>query len=144
MIRNGTDIKVIHNKTGEDLTKITLTQIILEEEKKKDVVPLKLLKGLIRHPGDTISEFFQQKLSDPVGNIIGNMHKTIDDLLVKVDDQLLAKLDGKIERALDSANPIPSLRQEVSFLRKKIEMLENKLLKLADRETAPDNQKETE
>ena len=31
MIRNGTEVQVIDAKTGQDLTRVTLTQIILEE-----------------------------------------------------------------------------------------------------------------
>ena len=38
MVRNGQDVVIIDNKTKEDLTTVTLTQIIFEEEKKKSVI----------------------------------------------------------------------------------------------------------
>ena len=57
MIRSGEDVKVIDNKSGEDLTSVTLAQIIFETEKKKHFMPLNLLRGLIQNSGDAISEF---------------------------------------------------------------------------------------
>ena len=35
MIREGDDVQIIDNKTKEDLTSVTLAQIIFEEEKKQ-------------------------------------------------------------------------------------------------------------
>ncbi|RIK40095.1 MAG: hypothetical protein DCC57_19755 [Chloroflexi bacterium] len=56
MIRDGSDVQVLDHETGEDLTNLTLTQIILEQEKKSDsgFVPRALLTGLIRTSGDTL------------------------------------------------------------------------------------------
>ena len=39
MIRNGDDVKIVDNKTKEDLTTVTLAQIIFEEEKKQRSLP---------------------------------------------------------------------------------------------------------
>jgi len=45
MIRIGKEIKVIDNKSGEDLTAVTLAQIIFEAQKRKtSVLPESLLK----------------------------------------------------------------------------------------------------
>src|SRR3569833_4290351 len=35
MIRNGDDVKIVDNKTKEDLTTVSLAQIIFEEEKQQ-------------------------------------------------------------------------------------------------------------
>ena len=35
LIRNGTDIKVVDAGTGEDLTRLTLTQIVVEDAKSR-------------------------------------------------------------------------------------------------------------
>ena len=35
LIQHGADVQVIDHETGEDLTNLTLTQIILEQEKKR-------------------------------------------------------------------------------------------------------------
>ncbi len=48
MIRKGTDVKIVDARTGEDLTRITLTQIIVEDAKQGPAgLPLELLKQLI-------------------------------------------------------------------------------------------------
>ena len=45
MIKEGSDVQVIDNSTKEDLTAVTLTQILFEEEKKKkSLLPLGALK----------------------------------------------------------------------------------------------------
>jgi polyhydroxyalkanoate synthesis repressor PhaR len=60
-IRSGLDIQVLDSRTGEDITKLVLTQIILEEEKsKKDLLPLSFLYDLIRHQQGWFQEFFQR------------------------------------------------------------------------------------
>lgn len=49
MIREGDEIKIIDNKTKEDLTSITLAQIILEEEKKqRSFLPLSAMRNIIQ------------------------------------------------------------------------------------------------
>jgi polyhydroxyalkanoate synthesis repressor PhaR len=47
-VREGADVKVVDAKTGEDLTRIILTQIIVEDAKEQQVgLPLELLRQLI-------------------------------------------------------------------------------------------------
>ncbi len=61
MIRRGEDLKVVDNKTGEDLTTIILAQIMLEEEKsRKNALPLSLMKNLIQQSGESFSEWMQK------------------------------------------------------------------------------------
>src|SRR5215212_5754011 len=61
MIRNGDDVKIVDNKTKEDLTSITLAQIIFEEEKKqKSFLPLQAMRNIIQSDGESISQFVTQ------------------------------------------------------------------------------------
>ena len=47
-VRNGKDLQVVDAKTGEDLTRVTLTQIIVEDAKGQPTgLPLELLRQLI-------------------------------------------------------------------------------------------------
>ncbi len=56
LIRRGEEIQVIDNATGEDLTTLTLTQIIMELEKKKSgFLPRNFLAGVIQAGGDTLT-----------------------------------------------------------------------------------------
>ena len=57
MIRDGEDIHVTDHESGDDLTTLTLTQIILEQEKKSTgFLPRTLLTSLIRTGGDTLEQ----------------------------------------------------------------------------------------
>jgi polyhydroxyalkanoate synthesis repressor PhaR len=61
MVRRGEDIRVVDNKTQEDLTAVTLTQIMLEEQKNKhNILPLSLCKNLIQEGGDCLSEWLHK------------------------------------------------------------------------------------
>jgi polyhydroxyalkanoate synthesis repressor PhaR len=62
MIKAGDEVKVIDNKSGEDLTSVTLAQIIFETEKKNSFMPLSLLRGLIQDGGDAIGEFARDRV----------------------------------------------------------------------------------
>jgi polyhydroxyalkanoate synthesis repressor PhaR len=47
-IRDGQDVQVVDAQTGEDLTRVTLTQIIVDDAKQQPTgLPLELLKQLI-------------------------------------------------------------------------------------------------
>lgn len=49
LIRQGNTVKIIDNETEEDLTAVTLMQIILEQERKKvGLLPVALLMGWIQ------------------------------------------------------------------------------------------------
>jgi polyhydroxyalkanoate synthesis repressor PhaR len=48
LVRNGKELRVVDAKTGEDLTRVTLTQIIVEDAKEQPTgLPLELLRQLI-------------------------------------------------------------------------------------------------
>ncbi|HEX8802506.1 MAG TPA: polyhydroxyalkanoate synthesis regulator DNA-binding domain-containing protein, partial [Terriglobales bacterium] len=48
LIREGKDVQVVDAQTGEDLTRVTLTQIIVDDAKQQPTgLPLELLKQLI-------------------------------------------------------------------------------------------------
>lgn len=56
LIRQGEEVQVIDHSSGEDLTALTLTQIIFEQEKKKSgLLPNSVLTGLIRSSGDRLT-----------------------------------------------------------------------------------------
>src|SRR3979409_227748 len=57
MIRNGDDVKIVDNKTKEDLTTVTLAQIIFEEEKKqRSFLPLGAMRNIIQSGGEGFAE----------------------------------------------------------------------------------------
>lgn len=58
LIRTGQDVKIIDNTSKEDLTSVTLAQIIFEQEKKQNsFLSLPAMKNIIQSGGESISEF---------------------------------------------------------------------------------------
>ena len=58
MVKGGTDFLVYDAKTGEDITRSVLTQIIFEEENKgTNLLPINFLRQLIRFYGDSMQAF---------------------------------------------------------------------------------------
>lgn len=67
LIRRGEDVRVIDHSSGEDLTTLTLTQIILEEEKRQSgFLPHAVLSSLVRAGGETVGGM-QRALASSLG-----------------------------------------------------------------------------
>ena len=63
MIKAGEDLRVIDNKTKNDITASTLTQLLYESEKKAKTQPsVELLKEIIRHGDGSFSGYIQAKV----------------------------------------------------------------------------------
>jgi polyhydroxyalkanoate synthesis repressor PhaR len=88
LIRKGKPVQVVDAKTGEDLTRVTLTQIITEDAKDKPTgLPLELLRQLIVASDQTRQEFVMwylksafdayQNVQDAVQNRLGQMQSAI-------------------------------------------------------------------
>lgn len=55
MVKQGVDFAVFDAKTGDDITRSVLTQIIFEEESKgQNLLPIRFLRQLIRFYGDSM------------------------------------------------------------------------------------------
>jgi len=94
LIRKGEDVQVIDHTTDEDLTAVTLTQIIFEQEKKKGgFLPTSVLTGLVQAGGETVNTL-RRTLTSPL------------DLLRHVDEEIdkrIQNLIGKGELAQEEA-----------------------------------------
>ena len=76
MIKGGAEVKIVDNRTKEDLTSVTLAQIIFEEEKKRSQMPLGVLREIIRHGGEAMAGFYQEKagtLADKVAQSLSEV-----------------------------------------------------------------------
>ncbi len=87
MVKDSTDFIVRDAKTGEELTRQILTQIIFEQESKgSELLPINFLRSVIRFYGDEFHKVLppyldammenftqnQEKMSDAVRSSIGN------------------------------------------------------------------------
>lgn len=58
MVKNGIDFEVRDARSGEDITRSVLTQIIFEEEAKgQNLLPIRFLRQLIKFYGDSLQAF---------------------------------------------------------------------------------------
>ena len=59
MVKDGTDFTVYDAKSGDDITRNVLTQIIVEEESKggQNLLPISFLRQLIGFYGDSLTRF---------------------------------------------------------------------------------------
>lgn len=78
MIKAGDEITIIDNETKEDLTSVTLTQIIYEEEKRESRMPLGMLRNLIQTGGTSLQDFFDKQVKAPAMDIRDTVEKSIE------------------------------------------------------------------
>jgi polyhydroxyalkanoate synthesis repressor PhaR len=81
MIKEGVEVQIVDNRTKEDLTSVTLAQIIFEEEKKRNRMPLTVLREIIRHPGESLTGFIQKEVTPRVASIREEAESRLDKLL---------------------------------------------------------------
>lgn len=100
-IRAGQQIRVIDNKTSDDVTSQTLTQIISEEGRKGTaLLPNEMLHELIR--------IGEQAVSTGV-------------------EQLQTRMDQLVQASIDRIGPVRRAREEMARLRERLEDLESSL-----------------
>lgn len=75
MVRDGHEVQVIDNKSKADLTEVTLTQALLDSERKRrGTVPLVGLRTLIAQGND----FLQKKVAQPVVRARDEAERTVE------------------------------------------------------------------
>lgn len=128
LIRQGKDVKIVDAKSGQDRTRITLTQIITEDAKEKPSgLPLELLRQLIIASDEVGHEFIMwylksafdtyQKVQDAVQSRLGEVRSAI---LSPVD--MMKKFLGATP-----AKPQAGAEPELDALRKRVVELEARL-----------------
>ena len=76
MVKNGEDFVVYDAKTGEDITRSVLTQIIFEQESKgQNLLPVAFLRQLIRFYGDSLQALIPSYLEFSMENLSREQQK---------------------------------------------------------------------
>jgi polyhydroxyalkanoate synthesis repressor PhaR len=82
MVKQGTDFTVHDAKTGEDITRSVLTQIIFEQESKgHNLLPIKFLRQLIRFYGDQMQALIPSYLEMSIEQLAREQQRFRDQLL---------------------------------------------------------------
>jgi polyhydroxyalkanoate synthesis repressor PhaR len=75
MIRAGKEISVVDATSGEDMTSVTLAQIILENERNhRAALPAAFLHQLIKH-GEGWQDFLQKTMQTSLEGIVSNQRE---------------------------------------------------------------------
>jgi polyhydroxyalkanoate synthesis repressor PhaR len=88
MVKAGTDFVVYDAKTGEEITRSVLTQIIFEEENKgTNLLPINFLRQLIRYYGDSMQTLVPGYLEFSLENLTREHDK--------IREQMMSALTGE-------------------------------------------------
>jgi len=95
-VQEGDEVQIIDNKTKEDITSVTLAQIVYEQEKKKkNFLPLGTLKGIIRSSG----KLLHKKIATPVATLKDETERTVSHLRADAERRVNTMRE-EAERAL--------------------------------------------
>jgi polyhydroxyalkanoate synthesis repressor PhaR len=107
MIKLGEEVQIIDNTTKEDLTAMTLAQIIFEEQKKKtNIQPLGTFRQIIQGGGEALRDLVTIGARE-----IGHVREFVDD---------------KVKPAVTNIQEIPNLKATIEDLRKRLEQVERR------------------
>jgi polyhydroxyalkanoate synthesis repressor PhaR len=128
MIRGGREISVVDAASGEDLTSVTLAQIILENERShRATLPSGFLHQLIKH-GEAWQEFVQRSMRSSLEGIVSSQRD-----LERVFRDWAGRAGWAVpgpEPPRDGTEPdADALRAEVSQLRERLRSLEERIEK---------------
>ena len=137
LVRGGKEVRIVDAKTGRDLTRVTLTQIITEAARDKPTgLPLELLRQLIIASDEVRQEFLMWYLKSAF-DTYENLQESMQSRLSQVQSAVLSPVDT-MKRFL-GAMPSPPPRtendqeSEVEALRKRVAELEARLKKIPSR-----------
>jgi polyhydroxyalkanoate synthesis repressor PhaR len=151
MVKQGTEVRIVDNKSKEDLTSVTLAQIIFEEEKKKNRMPLSVLREIIRHPGESISEFISREVQPRMASLREEAESRLGQILgsgagaggegeggpklLESSQRLIEDwkkgLDEKVRQAVENvAGSFPAFGRDLEALTQRLESLEKRLREL--------------
>jgi len=134
MIRGGKEISVVDASSGEDLTSVTLAQIILENERNHRAgLPSAFLHQLIKH-GEAWQDFVQRSMRSSLEGLVTSqreMDRVFRDWASRAGwGPAPAPAPKAGEPRREGAEPdTDRLREEVTTLRERLRLLEDRLEK---------------
>ncbi len=140
MVKQGAEVKIIDNRTKEDLTNVTLAQIVFEEEKKQKQMPLSVLREIIRQPGERINEFISTQVNprvDAIREALGRDGDLSPTALMaqsqKVFETWQARVDERVKTVVENlVGNLPALGRDMSALIARIDAIEARLKAMED------------
>ena len=146
IVKDGADFVVQDAKSGEDITRAVLTQIIVEEEAKgANLLPISFLKQLIGFYGDSMQTFVPRYLELSMESLAKNQEQ-VRDMVSRTFDQMFPAptdaVDGMVRNNMaimrrtmemfypeadQTAGRAPDQNEDIRALQERIDSLQNQL-----------------
>jgi polyhydroxyalkanoate synthesis repressor PhaR len=136
MVREGREFEVVDAKTGEDITRQVLTQIIVDEESRgSTMLPLNFLKQLIGLYGNQMQNFVPQYLEAAMDSFQRNQSAVRDAFSGNVFADIAKRNMAMFEDAAQAFTPktkpaakagnaeVDALKAELDALKAKVDKL---------------------
>jgi polyhydroxyalkanoate synthesis repressor PhaR len=155
MVKEGTEFEVQDARTGDDITRSVLTQIIFEEEAKgQSLLPIKFLRQLIRFYGDSLQSFVpgyldmsmegftknQGAMRDRIAEAMGGGNQMVENLtrqnLAMFENAMKMFVPfGAVGGAAKSGEAKPAAKppEDIADLKEEMEAMRKQLAELSQR-----------
>ena len=80
LIEQGVEVRVVDNETGEDITSVALSQILVDNERAQRAVPRTLLSELIQKGGDALYGALKRGVGDAQEGL-GGLQRNVRDAI---------------------------------------------------------------
>src|SRR6202140_3527453 len=152
MVKDGTEFEVQDARTGEDITRSVLTQIIFEEEAKgQNLLPIKFLRQLIRFYGDSLQAFVpgyldmsmesftknQGAMRDRIAEALGGGNQMVENLTrqnLQMFENAMAMFTpfgtGAAKSGGGEAKSAPKPTEDIADLKEEMEAMRKQLAEL--------------
>ncbi len=139
LVRRGDDVQIVDNTTKDDLTEVTLAQIVFEEQKANHkAVPLQTLKTILNHRAENV---LTQLREGPIGRFIpakgeedargeqsAPVHKPgIVEQAKGTLEELQHRIDERVRAVLPSVLPWQQLHEQLRRLQMRVDELEKRV-----------------
>lgn len=156
MIREGDEVKIIDNKSKEDLTSVTMAQILFEEEKKqRSFLSLNTMRNLIQNGGEQITQFVNEAqrrvtnilptkkgegegtptVSKPKAKFLGELKEWFAHTQHSVEEwqkTVEARIRDAVGSAVDVVSPLSGVHREMKEITQRMAELEAKIREYED------------
>src|SRR5262245_6293478 len=103
MVKAGEDFVVYDAKSGDDITRSVLTQIIFEQENKEgqNLLPITFLRQLIRFYGDSMQMLVPRYLEASIGSLTEHQQKFRDQMAQAFGAGPFGPLEDQVRRNME-------------------------------------------
>jgi polyhydroxyalkanoate synthesis repressor PhaR len=125
LVKAGEDIQIVDNRSGEDMTGVTLTQIIYEDQKNTDEekgLPLAALRSIIQQGGGLFA-----KLKVARDKIEDQSHAAVRDLVEgtrEVIEDRQKRIDNAVKDTFTQMTHYAEIQQQLQTIDRRLDGLE--------------------